>query len=370
MAGAASGASSRFASRGGEPGKVSFSSCISLWMLVFVSASRNEMWKLPATGGRSDRSGVMPSKLQEFEPSSTCLSGFQIPAALFEMKQPPSEVHLWGELPPGPYVSIVGTREPSRSGCLSAFRLARSLARRGVTILSGGARGIDAAAHLGALAGRGRTLIVAPTWWERATPKANVAIFRAALLRGGGYLCLSQRDQHPFNPAYFRRNEALMALSHVVVLGECRFKSGAKNAMSHARRLGRLRYVLPYVFEHELSEGPWEELSRHGALPLRSASDLMAPLAECGEFDNPRWWARSQEEEHVPVPASKKAAPGQSAVVEAIRSGCTQVDDICVETGLDAARVQHEVLISTLEGLVFEDETGLLRYHSARNARP
>lgn len=168
-----------------------------------------------------------------------------------------------------------------------------------------------------------------------------------------------------------------MALSHIAVLGECRFKSGAKNAMSHARRLGRLRYVLPYPFEHELSEGPWEELSSQGARPLRRALDLVEPLQECGEFENPRWWAPARVAE---APRRREKASGTSVgegaagegslVVAAIRRGCTQIDDICLETGLAAPLVQHEVLISTLGGLVFEDEAGLLRYHSARNARP
>ena len=322
-------------------------------------------------------------------PTYRRLQGLELPPALDEMRDPPLEVHLWGKIPPGPYVSIVGTREATRVGERAAYRLARDLARCGVTILSGGARGIDTMAHQGALAGGGPTLVVAPAWWEVASPKENRGLFEQIVAQGGGYLTLAPRGKPLFNPIYFRRNEALMAMSHICVLGECRFQSGAKNAMLHARRMGRPRYCLPYLFGHHTSEGPWEEMSRYGAAPLRCAEDLLPGLREAGPFDNPLWW-QSEEKlqagvEQLPQAKDQTATRRQtdgagqlatqycaakSPVARAISSGFGTVDAICQETGEPPAEVQHEILILTLEGRVFEDDAGVLRYHSPRNGRP
>lgn len=337
------------------------------------------------------------------------LEGLDLPPALDEMRTPPSQVHLWGKIPPGPYVSIVGTRQATRVGERAAYRLARDLAVRGVTILSGGAKGIDTMAHRGALAGGGQTLVVAPAWWEVASPKSNRELFEQIVSRDGGYLTLAPPGKPLFNPIYFRRNEALMAMSHVCVLGECQFQSGAKNAMLHARRMGRPRYCLPYLFSHATSEGPWEEMIRYGAVPLRRAADLLPVLREAGSFDNPRWWL-SEEKLKVEAdlaadakqqandawggtgrrvrvlrrPAARESSGGAessaaagrsavaklSAVAQAISSGFGSVDAICQETGENPGEVQHEILILTLEGRVFEDDAGVLRYHPPGNARP
>src|SRR5690349_16038965 len=91
-------------------------------------------------------------------------------AALRLLRRVPPSVFVWGELPLRPWVSIVGTRKPSAAGEQAAFQLARQLAEVGVCVLSGGAVGIDAAAHRGALAGGGATMVVAPTWLGRAYP--------------------------------------------------------------------------------------------------------------------------------------------------------------------------------------------------------
>lgn len=309
------------------------------------------------------------------------------------MSKPPEQAFLWGRLPPPPWVSIVGTRRPTRAGRSAAFSLARSLARVGVTILSGGAVGIDSAAHAGALAGGGATLVVAPTWWETSYPKRNRALFDSVVQRGGGYLTLSPESAKPLTHVFFQRNEVLMAMSHAVVLGECPCHSGAKNAMLHARRLLRPRFALPYVFGDDRGRGTWEEVTRHGAEPIVDEAPVLRILEEYGSFRNPKWWeylgntllARASEEARAaPRPRSRrpgtalrkrktKAAsasrgdfepPEKRAVVDALEAGNQTIDGICQATSLSAQTVQHEIILLLLEGRVSEDGGGLLRYHS------
>src|SRR5690242_19002608 len=119
--------------------------------------------------------------------ASRVLEGAQLPLRLLDLGHPPTRVHLFGELPQGPAVAIVGTRHPTLEARRFACRLATDLGRAGVAVLSGGAKGIDHAAHLGALRGRGTTVVVAPAGFHAPFPKEHAATFERVLERGGAY---------------------------------------------------------------------------------------------------------------------------------------------------------------------------------------
>jgi predicted Rossmann fold nucleotide-binding protein DprA/Smf involved in DNA uptake len=278
----------------------------------------------------------------------------------------------------------------------AAFLLARRLARAGVTVVSGGAVGIDSAAHLGALSGKGQTLVVAPTWWDAAYPKSNRRLFEAILRRGGGYLTLSSEGTPPYAPVFFHRNEALIALSHAVVLGECPHKSGAKNAMKFARLLLRPRFALPFRFLDARGRGTWDEVANHGAEMVVDERSVLVMLEEYGPFKNAKWWEHLAREiveptevEPRPEPHDKRRprkkssgaavrkkrstrsaaprderTPDQEAVLRAVEAGSVVADQICERTGLSASKVQQEITLLVLEGSIMEDQGGLLRYHS------
>jgi DNA processing protein len=305
-----------------------------------------------------------------------------LPEGLAELASPPTVAYVWGPLPPAPWVSIVGTRTPSPQGTRDAFHLARRLARSGVTVASGGARGVDSAAHLGALAGRGRTIVIAPTWLPYAYPASNHRLFQRILAGGGAYLTVAEARTRPMKFAFFRRNEVLMALSHATVLGECPLKSGARNAMQHARRLGRPRFALPFRFGDTRALGVWQEIMEQGAELLAEETSLLRLLEEYGPFKNPAWRAaRTATKENLrltsPGPSHERTSArvlleesssfddrpeAERAVLRAILRGEGTVDGVCRATGLAVEQVQHAVLLLTLSGEVVEDERGLLRH--------
>lgn len=328
----------------------------------------------------------------------------RLPAAFEEMEEPPPFAHVWGTIPPGPYVGIVGRRAATKQGVESAQRLARELAERGVTVVSGGALGIDTAAHRGALEAGGRTLVLAPVWFERAYPVENQPLFREILEKGGGYLSLAAEYDRAFNPGFFRRNEALAALSQIVVVGECRHRSGAQNTVKHARRLERPLFVLPSLYGNPGGVGSNALLAR-GARPASNARELVELLRSFGTYDNPEFWSHLDDEPHAPdaappervVSSKSKAAPrralrrraGEAAqqgagpptdstgpaaelralLVQALRRGATTLDDVLEKTGISPKEAQHELLLLTLQGHVSEDERGLLRYHPRPHVR-
>lgn len=311
------------------------------------------------------------------------------PVALQEIGDPARRAYLWGSLPPGPYVAIVGRRQPTPEATACAHRLAGELAKEGVTIVSGGALGIDTAAHRGALDVSGRTLVMAPVWLHKAYPTHNQQLFRDIVEGQGGYWTSAEPDVAPLNPAFFRRNEALAAIAQIVVVGEFAFRSGARNTVAHAARLGRPVFVLPSLYGNGGGAGS-NALLDSGARPVLSSKDILRHLEQAGVYQNVAWWTtRSSRQERPagPSPGGKRRPidaprpgrragdatpaplPPSSPVLVAVASGATTVDEICRATGLSAAVVQHRILLHTLRGEVSEDDRGLLRYHPAPHVR-
>lgn len=179
--------------------------------------------------------------------------------------------------------------------------------------------------------------------------------------------------------AFFRRNEVLMALSHATVLGECPLKSGAKNAMQHARRLGRPRFALPFRFGDKRALGVWQEIVEQGAELLADETPLLRLLEEYGEFNNCAWQSHLRTPPNLnddiedpaaivgpkPHVESKNSASdrplAEASVLRAVLRGESTVDGVCRATALPVEQIQHVVLLLTLSGELVEDERGLLR---------
>ena len=102
------------------------------------------------------------------------------PLGLEDLSDPPPRIWIAGALPTQPWVAIVGSRAASTYGLALAQRIAADLARLGIAVVSGLARGIDAAAHRGALHGGGRTVAVLPSGLDRITPPSHAPLARAA----------------------------------------------------------------------------------------------------------------------------------------------------------------------------------------------
>lgn len=207
------------------------------------------------------------------------LEGATLPPRLADLAQPPRELFLRGTLPRGPIVALVGTRSPSLDGYLYARHLAGVLALHGVAIASGGAVGIDTAAHEGALDVGGATLVVAPSGFERPFPERNAELYRDIVQKNGGYLSIVADDVPAFQPAFFARNRLLVALAHAVVMVQAPWRSGARNATKHARRLGRPVFVVAHPPWSHRGAG-WLTEVELGARPLGSPKDILRCLAD------------------------------------------------------------------------------------------
>jgi DNA processing protein len=170
------------------------------------------------------------------------------PPALLDLPDPPLHLYVRGPLDlAAPRVAVVGTRRPSERGRGLAERLGEGLARAGVTVVSGGALGIDGAAHRGAVRGGGPTWVVLPSPLASPAPPSHRGLFEEVLASGGAWLSeLSEGEAGLGKRAFFQRNRLVAALADVVVAVEAKLQSGTRHTMQAALQLGRTRAAFPW----------------------------------------------------------------------------------------------------------------------------
>lgn len=161
------------------------------------------------------------------------------PAHLLDLVDPPAALKLKGAALEwsGPRLAIVGARRASAEGCRLAQSLAHELSESSVLIISGGARGIDAAAHRGAVEAARPTWVVLPTTVERPVPLGNRGLFGEVLSQGGALL--ADAEVAPGKLPFLRRNRLIAALADFVLVVEAEVESGTRHTVEAARSLGR-----------------------------------------------------------------------------------------------------------------------------------
>ncbi|MEO8194852.1 MAG: DNA-processing protein DprA [Gemmatimonadales bacterium] len=198
------------------------------------------------------------------------------PASLEDLPQPPSQLFAIGDLSAfdAPLVSIVGTREPTPYGLRTARALAGALARAGVNVVSGMARGIDSVAHRAALEGGQKTIAVLGTGVDVPYPVGHRELHRVIGERG---LVISESGSgaRAHKGVFPRRNRIIAALGKLTIVVEAGHKSGALNTASHALDLGRPVAAVPGPIDSPQSEGT-NRLIRDGALAISSIADVLA----------------------------------------------------------------------------------------------
>ncbi len=175
----------------------------------------------------------------------------------------------------GRSVAIVGARRASEGGRSLARRLARDVAQRGIAVVSGGALGVDAAAHEGALDGGGPTCVVLPGPLTTPLPVSNRPLFSRVEAAGG--TLLSEHEVWPGRQAYFLRNRLVAALADAVVVIEATARSGTRHTAETALSLGRPLYVAPWPKGDPRGEGA-RALLGSGARVLPASEQLAAEL--------------------------------------------------------------------------------------------
>jgi DNA processing protein len=183
----------------------------------------------------------MPGPARQLDPQDDAF-----PRRLRALGPTLTRLHVRGALIDAPRsIAIVGSRAATAEACATAHALARHAAARGVQVVSGGAIGVDAAAHRGALAGGGHTMVVLGTGVDVIYPDRHAGLY-AAIEAAGGALVTAYPDGTPPRRGHFvARNALIAALADIVIVVAASAGSGALHTARAALRLGRVLAATP-----------------------------------------------------------------------------------------------------------------------------
>jgi DNA processing protein len=261
------------------------------------------------------------------------------PRALLEIADPPPVLYAHGRLQLLQQVSIavVGSRNASAQGESNAEQFARVLSGAGLTIVSGLALGIDAAAHRGGLAGGGSTIAVLGTGIDIVYPTRNAEL--AAEIARRGLLVSEFALGTPASAHNFpRRNRLISGLSRGCLVVEAAVASGSLITARSAADQGRDVFAIPGSIHSPLSKG-CHVLIKSGAKLVESAEDVLNELAGF----RPSGYADT---------AHSAAAAPDSGLLAVMGHDPVDVDSLCERAGLSAEQVASELLRLELDGRV------------------
>jgi DNA processing protein len=265
------------------------------------------------------------------------INDLRYPALLKELADAPPFLFLKGELrPAGVTVALVGSRQATPYGISTAGRLAGELARQGAAVVSGLARGIDAAAHRGALDVGGQTIGVLGCGIDVVYPLENRRLY-AEMAEKGAVISEFPPGTRPAAEHFPRRNRIISGLSQAVVVVEAAEKSGSLITAHYALEQGRDVFAVPGNVTQAGSRGAnW--LIKQGAKLVESAADILE--------DGPRRSTASSSVSVLPPPPS--LAPAEAQLAEA---PC-QIDELVSRCRLTPGELSVMLLRLELRGLV------------------
>lgn len=293
------------------------------------------------------------------------------PILLREIHDPPIGLYCRGRYEPAQTsVAIVGSRRTTQYGLATARRLGGELARRGFCVVSGLARGIDTAAHEGALDAGGRTVAVLGTGVDLVYPPENRTLTER-IAREGALLSEFRLGRSADRQSFAMRNRIVAGMSAAIVVVESDVDGGSMITARFAAEQGRVVLAVPGRIDQPTSAG-CHQLIRDGAVLLTSAEDVVDELSYLRGLrpgpipDNPaRGVVRVDRSEGDDIPdgvdssAGDSALPAEAAVLELFRGGAIlATEEIASALGWSAERAMAVTLRLELSGSLIKRADG------------
>jgi len=266
------------------------------------------------------------------------------PKVLFQIPDPPPFLYVKGTLPAGDVaVAVVGSRRATSYGLMTTTKLSGELAARGVCVVSGLARGVDTAAHKGALHAGGKTIGVLGCGIDRIYPPENRALFEE-MTRKGCLISEYPLGTLPLAENFPRRNRIISGLSCGVLVIEAAENSGSLITAQYALEQGRDVFAVPGNISFASSRG-CNRLIKQGAKLVDCVEDIIEelPWRERLSIDEPLF--------QLP-PRSFALLPKEAAIYELLVRSPLHIDEIISQTELTAGEVSSMLLHLELKGAV------------------
>ncbi len=272
--------------------------------------------------------------------------GDAFPPLLEEIPDPPELLYVRGDLADVDQlaVAIVGSRRCTTYGRRVADRLAGGLARAGLTIVSGLARGIDGVAHRAALAAGGRTIAVLATGVNHVYPPEHVDLAEQ-VTRYGAVVSEARLDQTPVAGLFPQRNRIISGLALGVVVVEATRRSGALHTARHAIEQGREVFAVPGPIDSPASQG-CHDLLKDGARLVTGLDDI---LEELGPLIRP---VRLDDTATIHVPRELSLNDRERQVLGIVGPDPQHLDELLRRSPLDAAATLATLTVLEMKRLV------------------
>jgi len=245
--------------------------------------------------------------------------------------------------------AIVGTRRAGAYGLRHTREISRELTKAGMTIVSGMAAGIDAAAHWGALDADGRTIAVLGGALDKPYPAENRALMKRILSSGGSVVSEYPPGTAPTRYSFVQRNRIVAGMSLGVLVSEAPMKSGAQHTVRYALDEGREVFAIPGDIDRQGSQLP-NQLLRDGAHMVTCAGDILSELVI-----EPAREERKQEapaQTMRPQTPARSLDPGEKLVYDLLLTGDMDFDALSERTGMASDELGGVLMMLELDGVV------------------
>ncbi len=248
-------------------------------------------------------------------------------------------------------VAVVGTRQPTDYGRRAAAELSAGLARAGYVVVSGMARGIDAAAHSAALDAEGGTIGVLGHGIDRVYPAENRTLFRR-VRQSGLLLTEFPPGEQPRAGNFPRRNRLIAALGAGVLVVEMGARSGAQHTVNYATEQGKEIFAVPGPIASAVSAGT-NQLIKDGARVVTSVDDILEELEGVGRpAARQRTAADAVAASPEPSPPELELSPEEARALAALTGEPRHVDDLSAASELPPQRLLAALLALELRGSI------------------
>lgn len=325
---------------------------------AILAASRNQLLQVRGIGDDTanaiagweqsvDLAGEL-KRIADFGCRVVIQADAEYPASLREIYDPPIVLYLKGSITPKDKnaVAMVGSRQTTHYGIETARKLAYQLAYVGVTVVSGGARGIDTAAHQGALAAKGRTLCVLGTGINIVFPPENQELFGRIAEQGAVI------SQFPFNrngdkQSFAIRNRIVAGMTLGTVVVEADLHSGALITANFATEYGRQVFAVPGRIDSPRSKG-CHDLIKKGAKLCEGAEDILSEFEYLFPSSN-----KPPSPGETGVLPALELSENEQKVLDALRlNDETSIDEVIRKSGLPSSAVSVALLSLEMKRVV------------------
>lgn len=263
-----------------------------------------------------------------------------IPSILAAIPAPPKELYVMGELGllmQMPRVAIVGSRKVSPYGRHVTQRLAESLARAGVVIVSGLALGVDAIAHKACLEAGGKTIAVLPTSLDSIYPSSHRHLAEAIVGQGGALVSEYAPGMPGLKKNFIERNRLVSGISDAVLITEAAIKSGTLHTANYALDQGKTVMAVPGNVTSPTSEGT-NNLLKSGAIMVTEAADVLAALN----------LALIGSQRQLPLGSNRE----EQVLIDLLADGMTDSSELLQTSKLDASTFNQTLTMLEITGKI------------------